>query len=267
MDIFSFLQYGFIQKAFIGGSFVALTCAILGVFLVLKNMSLIGDGLSHVSFGAIALGLFTGVAPFFIAIPFVALASILILKISEKTKIYGDASIGIVSAVGISMGVILASLSGGFNVDLMSFLFGNILAISNSELIFSIVISALVLISVYFLYFDMFSATFDEDFAKTSGIKTHLINYVLTVLTALTVVLSVKVVGVLLVSALLILPAVSALQIAVKFKNAIILAGAISVFSVIFGITFSFFADLPTGAVIVMVNALIFAVLAIYKRL
>ncbi len=267
MEIFNFLQYGFIQKAFIGGSFVALTCAILGVFLVLKNMSLIGDGLSHVSFGAIALGLFMGVAPFYIAIPFVAISSILILKISEKTKIYGDASIGIVSAVGISGGVILASLSGGFNVDLMSFLFGNILAISNSELILSIAISIIVLFAVYFLYFDLFSATFDEEYAKTTGIKTRLINYVLTVLTALTVVLSVKVVGVMLVSALLILPAVSALQIAGRFKNAIILAGLISVFSVLLGISFSFFADKPTGAVIVMVNALIFAVLSIYKRL
>ena len=125
MDIIQILQYSFIQKAFIAGSFVAITCSSLGLFLVLRKMSLIGDGLSHVSFGAIALGLFFGLYPFYVAVPIVVLASILILKISEKARVYGDAAIGIVSAIGISSGVILASLSKGFNVDLFSYLFGN----------------------------------------------------------------------------------------------------------------------------------------------
>ncbi|PJC00249.1 MAG: ABC transporter, partial [Candidatus Moranbacteria bacterium CG_4_9_14_0_8_um_filter_41_43] len=129
-SFFTFFEYAFIQKAFIAGGFVALTCATLGMFLVLRRMSLIGDGLSHVSFGAIALGLFFGVYPLYIAVPVVMIGSYFILKITEKAKVYGDASIGIVSAVGISGGVILASLSKGFNVDLFSYLFGNILAIS-----------------------------------------------------------------------------------------------------------------------------------------
>lgn len=266
-EIIDFLQYTFVQRAFLAGSFVAVTCAALGVFLVLRKMSLIGDGLSHVTFGAIALGLFFGASPFYIAVPVVMLGSLLILKISEKAKVYGDAAIGIVSAVGISGGVLLASLSNGFNVDLFSYLFGNILAISGAEVVFSIVLSFLVLFLLVFFYWDLFSATFDEEYAKTTGIKTNFINVLLTLMTAVTVVLSVKMVGVMLVSALLILPAVSALQFAKGFKASIFFAVLISVTSVIFGIGASFFMDLPTGATIVMLNVLLFLMSFIYRQL
>lgn len=267
MGIIDFLQYAFIQKAFIAGFFVALICSVLGLFLVLRKMSLIGDGLSHVSFGAIALGLFLGVYPFYIAIPLVILASILIIKISEKAKIYGDAAIGIVSAVGISGGVILASLSKGFNVDLFSYLFGNILAISNLEVILSALLSLVVLAAVYFFYWDLFSATFDEEYAKTTGIKTKFINNLLTILTAITVVLSIRMVGVMLVSALLILPATTALQLSRSFKKALVIGALVSLLSVILGITFSFFLDLPTGAAIVMINVVFFGLAVIYKKI
>lgn len=266
MDIIHFLQYSFIQKAFIAGSFVAIICSALGLFLVLRKMSLIGDGLSHVSFGAIALGLFLGIYPFYIAVPVVMIASLLILKISEKAKIYGDAAIGIVSAVGISGGVILASVSKGFNVDLFSYLFGNILAISTTEVILSVILSFVVLAVIYFFYWDLFSATFDEEYAKTIGIKTDFINILLTLLTAITVVLSVKMVGIMLVSALLILPAVTALQFAKGFKMAMIFASCISLTSVLLGITCSFYLDLPTGATIVMTNALFFCLTLLYNK-
>jgi zinc transport system permease protein len=267
MDILNFLQYSFIQKAFFAGSFVAIVCSTLGIFLVLRKMSLIGDGLSHVSFGAIALGLLFGVFPFYVAVPVVMIASVLILKISEKAKIYGDAAIGIVSAVGIAGGVIIASMSGGFNVDLFSYLFGNILAISNLEVILSIVLSLVVLLVVYVFYWDLFSATFDEEYAKTTGIKTNFINIILTLLTAVTVVLSVKMVGVMLVSALLILPAVTALQLAKGFKMAMIIGSITSLISVLLGITFSFLFDLPTGATIVIMNILLFILSFVYKSI
>lgn len=267
MDIINFLQYSFIQKAFFAGSFVAVTCAALGMFLVLRKMSLIGDGLSHVSFGAIALGLFFAVYPFYVAVPVVMLGSLLILKISEKAKVYGDAAIGIVSAVGIAGGVILASLSKGFNVDLFSYLFGSILAISTTEVILSIILSFLVLALLYFFYWDLFSATFDEEYAKTTGIKTNFLNTLLILLTAVTVVLSVKMVGVMLVSALLILPAATALQLARGFRTAIIFAAIFSFISVVSGITVSFFLDLPTGATIVMINALFFGFVLVYKKI
>lgn len=267
MDFIHFLQYTFIQKAFFAGAFVAVICSTLGLFLVLRKMSLIGDGLSHVSFGAIALGLFFGFYPFYIAIPVVMIASLAILKISEKAKIYGDAAIGIVSAIGIAGGVILASVSKGFNVDLFSYLFGNILAISNTEVILSVLLSLVVLAVIYFFYWDLFSATFDEEYAKTTGVKTNFINTLLTLLTAVTVVLSVKMVGVMLVSALLILPAVTALQLAKGFKPAMIIGGVVALLSVLLGITFSFFLDVPSGATIVMVNALFFGIALLYKKI
>ncbi|MFA5095336.1 MAG: metal ABC transporter permease [Candidatus Paceibacterota bacterium] len=267
MDILNFLQYSFIQKAFFAGSFVAIVCSVLGLFLVLRKMSLIGDGLSHVSFGAIALGLFFGIYPFYIAVPVVMIASILILKISEKAKVYGDSAIGIISAVGIAGGVILASVSSGFNVDLFSYLFGSILAISNTEVILSIVLSLVVLAVIYLFYWDLFSATFDEEYAKTTGIRTNFINMILTLLTAITVVLSVKMVGIMLVSALLILPAATALQFAKGFKMAMAIGSIVSLISVLLGITLSFFLDLPTGAIIVMINALFFALAFFYKKL
>lgn len=267
MEILNFLQYSFIQKAFFAGSFVAIICAALGLFLVLRKMSLIGDGLSHVSFGAIALGLFFGIYPYYIAIPLVIIASIVILKISEKAKIYGDAAIGIVSAIGIAGGVILVSLSKGFNVDLFSYLFGNILAISRGELILLILLSLTVLATIGFFYWDLFSATFDEEYAKTTGIKINFINSLLTILTALTVVLSIKVVGIMLVSALLILPSVTALQISKGFKTAMLIGAIVSVVSVFLGITLSFFLDIPTGATIVLINVLFFLLALMIKKL
>lgn len=265
MTLFHFLSYGFIERAYLAGSFIAVLCAMLGMFLVLRKLSLIGDGLSHVSFGAIALGLFFGIYPFYVAVPVVILASILILKLTQKAKIYGDAAIGIVSSVGIASGVILASLSKGFNVDLFSYLFGNILAISNQEVYLSVGFSLLVLSIIVFLFHDLFSATFDEEYAKVSGIKTETINIIFTVLTAITVVLAIKVVGIMLVSALLILPAVTALQIAKGFKTAMIIACATSVISVLLGITVSFFLDFPAGATIVIINALFFILAFLLK--
>ncbi|MEN6383874.1 MAG: metal ABC transporter permease [Phycisphaerales bacterium] len=266
MDI-SFLQYSFIQKAFLAGSFIAITCAALGIFLVLRKMSLISDGLSHVSFGAIAIGLFFDIYPYYVAVPLVMAASYLILKITEKAKVYGDASIGIVSAVGIASGVIIASLSKGFNVDLFGYLFGNILSIRTVEVILAVILSLIVLVILYYHYWDLFSATFDIEYARTTGIKTNKINVILTLLTSLVVVLSVKVVGILLVSALMILPAAAALQIAKGFRSAIFIACAFSLLSVLSGITFSFFLDKPAGATIVMINALFFALALLYKKI
>lgn len=267
MAIIDLLNYTFIQRAFLSGSFVGLACAALGIFLVLRKMSLIGDGLSHVSFGAIALGLFLGVYPFYVAVPVVLLGSYLILKITERARVYGDSAIGIVSGVGIAGGVILASLSRGFNVDLFSYLFGNILAISAAEVVLSVLLSLAVLAVIYFYYWDLFSATFDEEYAKTTGIKTGRINTLLTILVALTVVLSIKVVGVLLVSSLLILPAVTALQLARGFRTAIFFACLFALVSVLAGIVFSFFLDLPTGATIVILNAGLFALALFYKKI
>jgi zinc transport system permease protein len=258
MDIVDYLQYGFIQRALLCGSFIALLCSTLGVILVLRRFSLIGDGLAHVTFGSVALGLLFRIYPLYISIPIVMLSSLGILKLTQRARLYGDAAIGIVSSFGIAGGVILASVAGGFNVDLFSYLFGNILAIGPEELYVSITLS-LVVLAVIFLYFnEIFSMTFDEEFARVSGIGTERLNTILALLTAITVVLTMSVVGIMLVSALLILPAVTALQLARSFWGAMLIAACVSFIAVIGGIFLSLILNLPTGATIVMTGIVIF---------
>jgi zinc transport system permease protein len=258
MDIFVALQYEFIRRAFIAGAFIALVCSILGVLLVLRRLSLIGDGLAHVTFGSVAIGLLLRQHPAFVAIPIVMASSLGILKLMQKARLYGDAAIGIVSSVGIAGGVLIASISGGFNVDLFSFLFGNILAISKAEVVTSIVLSIVVLLVITLFYNEYFSTTFDEEFARVSGINVQKINTLLVLLTGITVVLTMKVVGIMLTSALLILPAVTALQIAKSFKHTMMLSSLTGVASVMIGIYASLVLNLPTGATIVMVNFVFF---------
>jgi zinc transport system permease protein len=264
--MFELFQYHFIQKALIAGCFIAVLCSTLGVFLVLKRLSLIGDGLAHVTFGSVAVGLLLHSQPIYTAVPLVALSSLGILKLTERARLYGDTAIGIVSSLGIASGVILVSISGGYNVDLFSYLFGSILSISNTEVITSIVLSVIVMLMVLLFYNELASITFDEEMAKMSGIKTRRINEILVVLTALTVVLAMKVVGIMLVSALLILPASAALQTAKSFKATIITAGAIAVFSVISGIWISFAANLPSGGTIIIINFIIFMLMFGYSK-
>lgn len=255
------------QRAVIAGSFIAALCAILGVFLVLRRLSLIGDGLSHVTFGALALGLFLNVTPVYIALPLVVLSSLGIMKLTEAQHVYGDAAIGIVSALGIAIGILLVSITKGFNIDLFSYLFGNILAITKSEVWLSIGLAMLVIILVAFYYYDLVAVTFDEECAQAEGINTKAVNKMLVVLTAITVVLAMKVVGIMLVSALLILPAVTALQVAKGFRMTMLVAVIVSVVSVWTGIMLSFFLDWPSGATIVLVSLVLFAGSFLYRKI
>jgi len=266
ISFLEFISYSFVQRAFISGIFVGVLCSILGLFLVLRKLSLIGDGLSHVSFGAIAMGLFFGLYPIYFAIPVVILSSIFIVKLTHKAKIYGDTAIGVVSSVGLAGGVLLASISHGFNVSLLSYLFGNILAISTSETYLSIALSLFVLVTVYLLYYELFSVTFNEEQANVTGIKSDKINLLLVILTAITVVLSIRVVGIMLVSSFFILPAVTALQISNGFKSAIFVSALVAIVSVISGICASFYLDLPAGASIVIVNFIIFLFSFLWRK-
>lgn len=263
MNIITILQYGFIQRAVVTGIFVALLCSTLGLFLVLRRLSLIGDGLSHVSFGAIAIGLSLGIYPLFVALPLVILASLVILWLTEKAKVYGDSAIGILSSVALAVGVILASTSHGFTVDLFSYLFGNILAISSFEMIVSIILSLFVIIILFLFYYDLVSLSFNEQLAQISGVSTKKINTLLVVLTAITVVLSVRVVGIMLISSLLILPAVTALQIARSFKSALLLSSLSAALALLCGVFISFIINIPTGATVVLVNFLFFLLVLI----
>lgn len=269
MHFTDILHYAFLQRAIIAGTLIAVLCSILGVFLVLRRLSLIGDGLAHVTFGSVAFALLFSVTSIYTsiaAIPLVLVSAVGILKIAEKARIYGDAAIGIVSSLGIAGGIMLASLAGGFNVDLFSYLFGNILSISRTELVVAAALFVIVVLTVWFYFNELFAITFDEELAVISGINVERINWILVLLTALTVVLAMKVVGIMLISALLILPAVAALQLAKGFRMAIALSVLFGISSVLGGIFFSFLMNLPTGATIIIINFLLFTMaFAVHK--
>jgi zinc transport system permease protein len=270
MTIIDIFSYSFMQRALVSGLLVGVLCAVLGVFLVLRRLSLIGDGLAHVTFGSVALALSLKAQPVYVtiaALPLVLLSSLGILKLTEKARIYGDAAIGIVSATGIAGGIIIAGATGGFNVELFSYLFGNILAISSNETIMAAVLFCVVISAVVINYNRLFAITFDEELARSSGIKVERINSLLALLTALTVVLAMKLVGILLVSALLIIPPVTALQIARSFRLTIILAAILSAFSVTGGIILSFVLNLPSGGVIVLLNIVLLMLALAWRKL
>ena len=255
----------FMIKALITGIFIAISCSLLGVFLVLKNMSLIGDGLAHVSFAAIAIGLLVSDKPIIISIPIVIVASFLVLLLKEKAKIDADATIGLLSSFSIAVGVIIASVAKGFNIDLFSYLFGSILFISPSEMILSGLLAIILIILVLLFYNDLFSITFDENFAKISGIKVRRINYLLSVLISVTIVLGIRIVGTMLISSLIVFPSVSALQISKGFKRTLMFSVLFSMIAVVLGIIFSYILNVPTGALIVVVNAIIFLITLIIR--
>jgi len=270
MNILEILSYGFIQRALLAGTLIAVLCSVLGVFLVLRRLSLIGDGLAHVTFGSTAIALafkLYSAASLLVSLPVVLLASLGILKLTEKARLSGDAAIGIVSAVGISAGIMLASVGGGYNVDLLSYLFGNILSISQEEVLIAAGLFCVVMVLLGLFFNDLLAITFNEELARVSGVHTNLINAVLVMLTALSVVLAMKLVGIMLISSLLILPAVSALQLARSFKACIALAALAGSCSVIAGIFVSFQTNLPTSATIVMLNLLWFACACGMRRL
>lgn len=266
MNILDIFQYSFMQRAFIAGTFVAILCSVLGVFLVLRRFSLIGDGLAHVTFGGVAMGLLVHITPLYVAMPLVMISSLGILKLTDREHLYGDTAIGIVSAVGMAFGILIATLAGGTNIDLFSYLFGSILAITGTEVTMAIILSFMVLLAISFFYHDLVYLTFDEECARAAGIKTKSLNKMLVLLTALTVVLAMKVVGVLLVSALLILPAVTAMQRAGSFLWSLVGAALVAACSVIAGITVSFVFNWPTGPTIVLLNFLLFLISFFFRR-
>ncbi|KAB0669601.1 metal ABC transporter permease [Oryzomonas sagensis] len=269
MNFIEILSYGFIQRALLAGTLIAVLCSVLGVFLVLRRLSLIGDGLAHVTFGgtAIALSLkLYSASALLVSLPVVLLSSLGILKLTEKARLSGDSAIGIVSALGISAGIILASVGGGYNVDLLSYLFGNILSITSQEVGIAAVLFCVVVLLLSLFFNDLLAIAFDEELARVSGIRTATINAVLVLLTALSVVLAMKLVGIMLISSLLILPAVSALQLARSFKSCVVLAALQGGCSVVAGIFLSFATNLPTSAMIVLLNLAFFGLAFLARR-
>lgn len=249
------------QRALFAGIFIAITCAILGVFLVLRKDAMLGHGLAHVTFGGVALGLFLNILPMTAALIVAVLCALGIIKLREKAGVYEDTAIGIFSSIGMAVGIILASLSGDFNVGLMNYLFGNILAISSTEVWFSMVLTLIAFAIIAMFYQELLFITFDPDSAKASGIKVGRLESILILLTAIVVVLGMKIVGLLLVTALIVIPAAASLQMAKSFFHAIIISIFIAGLSVIIGLWVAFYLNLPASGSIILLSAIFFLVL------
>ena len=252
--VIEMLSYPFMTRAFLVGSLVALCSALLGVSLVLKRYSMIGDGLSHVGFGAMAIAAAMNAAPLTVAIPVVIVAAILLLRISGNAKIKGDAAIALISTTSLAVGVMVISLTTGMNTDIYNYMFGSILAMSAEDVKLSLVLSVFVLILFIVFYHKIFAITFDETFARATGVKAGVYNTLIAVLTAVTIVLGMRMMGALLISSLIIFPALTSMRVCRTFKSVIINAAVISVVCLIAGVTLSYVAATPAGASVVLAN-------------
>ena len=246
-------------RALIAGVAVALACGCLGVFLVLRRYAMIGEGLAHSSIAAVGVALLLGLTPLVIAVPFAAAASWLIFRLGRGTTVYGETAVGLVSAVSMAAGILFASL-GGLGRDLASYLIGSISLIAPEEVWFSVLLSAAVIVVIGVFYYDFFVIAYDEDFARVSGRKTGRLNGLLAVLTGVTVVLGVRIVGAVLVTSLVIFPAVTSLRFARSFRKSLVFSGLFGAFSIVTGNVIAYLFYLPPGATIVLVNAAVFAI-------
>ena len=256
------LSYGFVQKALIAGIAVALICSFMGTFLVLRRYSLFGDGIAHVAFGGVSVGLFLGVFPLWTAFIVSIFGGLGLQKLRQSTKISGDAAVAVVLVSGLAIGVILVSSSGGFSVDLFSFLFGSILLISNEDTVMILGISAGIIVTLVVMQKQFLHLTFNEEQAKIAGLPVTVLNYAFVILASVTVVTSMRLVGILLISALIVIPNISAMMFGKGFKKTVIISMSISVISVVSGILLSYYYNVaPSGTIVMIAVAILIGVL------
>ena len=254
MILLEMFTYPFIVRAFVVGILVSVCAALLGVPLVLKRYSMIGDGLSHVSFGALSVAVACGWAPLPVSIPVVVLAALGLLRMTERSRLGADAAIAVVSASALAIGIIVTSLTTGMTTDVDSYMFGSILALSRADVALSIGVSAAVLVLFGLFYHQLFAITFDESFARATGMKVGVYNTLLAVLTALTIVLGMRLMGAMLISSLVIFPALTAMRLKKSFFGVVILAGCLSVVCFCVGLIGSYLLSLPVGASVVVTS-------------
>jgi len=246
--------YTFLVRAVVVGLLVSLCAALLGVSLVLKRYAMIGDGLSHVGFGTLAVATALGTAPLTVSIPVVVAAAFMLLRISENSKIKGDAAIALISTSSLAIGVVVISLTTGMNTDVCNYMFGSILAMSRNDVRLSIALAVVVLALFVLFYNKIFAVTFDETFARATGTRAGLYNMLIAFLTAITIVLGMRMMGALLISSLIIFPALTAMRVCKRFKTVTLCAAVISVLCFFVGVVISYIYALPTGASVVLVN-------------
>ncbi len=245
--------------ALIGGIAVTICSSLLGVTLVLKRYSMIGDGLSHIGYGALSVAAVMNLAPLKIALPVVIIAAFILLRLSENSKLSGDSAIALFSTTALSVGILVSSKAGLTN-DVSHYMFGSILAMSKSDVILSVILSAAVILTFVLLYNRIFSVTFDESFARATGVNAGFYNMVFAVLTAITVVLGMMMMGALLISSLIVIPTLTAMRICRSFKGVVLVSGAVSVASFLIGMFMSLMLNTAPGASIVIVNVVFFLI-------
>lgn len=255
-------SYDFLVRALIVGSLVALCASLLGVSLVLKRYSMIGDGLSHVGFGTLSIALALNMSPLQVSIPVVMLAAFLLLRISENSRINGDAAIALISSSSLAVGVFVTSLSSGMNLDVFHYMFGSILAMSNNDVYVSVSLSVAVLILFVLFYNKIFAVTFDERFAKATGTNSGLYNMLIALLTAVTIVIGMRLMGALLISSLILFPSLTSMRICKSFRGVVVCSGIVAVLCFFIGMMVSYAFSAPAGASIVIVNLAAFLIFA-----
>ena len=256
-EIFS---YGFLVRAILVGSLVALCAALLGVSLVLKRYSMIGDGLSHVGFGALSIAMAMNVAPLAVAIPVVVAAAFLLLRLSQNGKLRGDSAIALISSGALAAGVLVTSLSSGLNADVYGYMFGSILSMGEGDVILSLILALVVLVMFILFYNNIFAITFDESFSRATGTRANLYSMIIALLTALTIVIGMRIMGTMLISGLIIFPALTAMRLCRSFRGVVLLSALVSVLCFLIGMVLSYAIATPAGASIVMTNVVAYCI-------
>lgn len=255
----------FLLRALLVGVLISFCAALLGVSLVLKRFSMIGDGLSHVAFGAMAIATAASIAPLYFALPIVVISAFLLLRMSERGKIKGDAAIALISTGALAVGVMVTSMTTGMNVDIYNYMFGSILTMSEGDVVISSVLSLVIICLFVLFYHEIFAVTFDESFAKATGTKVSFYNMLIAALTAVTIVIGMRMMGALLISSLIIFPTVTSMRLCKSFKNVVICSVLTSVFCFVSGLIVSIKYEAPTGASVVLMNIFLLGVFSLIK--
>lgn len=269
-----FFQYEFLQNAFITGVIIGIIAPLLGVFIVVRRLSLIADALSHVTLAGIAaslylektVALFAGVNPLYMGMVFSVSGSLLIERLRTVYKHYQELAIPIILSGGVGVGVIFISLADGFNTDLFSYLFGSVSAVSRLDLWLIIFISVVVVSVVIILYKELFLLSFDEEHAQASGLPAKMIHFIFIVMVALVIAASMRIVGVLLVSSLMTIPVAASMRIAKGFKQTIVYSIIFGEIAVVGGLIISYYLNLAPGGTIVVLSVLILIIAILYKK-
>ena len=269
MSILQMFSYPFMPRALIAGVLVSLCAALLGVSLVLKRYSMIGDGLSHVSFGALAIAVALGVTPLYFSIPVVIVAAFLLLRVADNPRWNSDAAIAVMSASSLAIGILVVSRTTGMTTDVDNYMFGSVLAMSRTDVILSTVLCIAVLVLFILFYHRLFAITFDESFSRATGLKVNRYNTLLAILTALTIVLGMRMMGAMLISSLVIFPALTAMRLFRSFRSVILCSAVTSIACFCAGLTVSFVYSTPVGATVVAANLTLFllsCILRLFRR-